>query len=187
MSDPTARIARPRVDRRLPRPIGGPDLRAAMAAAGPMLRAWLTLGALQGFRCKEIAGLRVEDLVLDGDPLLVVSCPKGHRQRSVPLHPDVVAALDAYGLPRSGFVFLNGGVRFTPYQVSRVGNRFLRTVGVAATMHQLRHWFGTSTYRATKDLLLVQNLLGHASPVTTAVYAAFAPAGGDAVRALSIG
>jgi len=36
----------------------------------------------------------------------------------------------------------------------------------------LRHRFATAVYRQTLDLRLTQTLLGHASPTTTAMYAA---------------
>lgn len=39
-----------------------------------------------------------------------------------------------------------------------------------ATAHQLRHWFGTECYRACHDLRLVQEMMGHSSPTTTAIY-----------------
>jgi Phage integrase family len=42
--------------------------------------------------------------------------------------------------------------------------------GIGATLHQLRHRFGTQTYARRRDLRMVQELLGHASPATTAVY-----------------
>ena len=47
-----------------------------------------------------------------------------------------------------------------------------------ATLHQLRHAFATEVYRASRDLRLTQELMGHAHPNTTAIYAAYSP--GDA-------
>ena len=38
-------------------------------------------------------------------------------------------------------------------------------------MHTLRHWFATYLYRGTLDVRLTQDLLGHSSPTTTALYA----------------
>ena len=38
------------------------------------------------------------------------------------------------------------------------------------TAHALRHAFATRAYRATRDLLAVQELLGHARPDTTRGY-----------------
>jgi site-specific recombinase XerC len=50
-------------------------------------------------------------------------------------------------------------------------NAFLRDCGIAATLHQLRHWFGTETYATDRDLRLVQELLGHRSVQSTQGYA----------------
>lgn len=53
---------------------------------------------------------------------------------------------------------------------------------------QLRHWFGTRFYGETKDLRLTQEVMGHATPVSTAGYAAFSQADAIvAVRALRVG
>jgi integrase len=43
-----------------------------------------------------------------------------------------------------------------------------------ATLHQLRHRFGTAAYDVGHDLRVVQELMGHATPATTALYAAVA-------------
>jgi len=59
--------------------------------------------------------------------------------------------------------------------VSQHGSQFFESIGVDCTMHQLRHWFGTKTYRECQDLRTVQELMGHASPVTTAIYTAISP------------
>jgi site-specific recombinase XerD len=40
------------------------------------------------------------------------------------------------------------------------------------TAHQLRHRFATAAYAHQRDLRAVQELLGHASPATTARYTA---------------
>lgn len=39
------------------------------------------------------------------------------------------------------------------------------------TPHVLRHYFGTRMYQTTADLAVTQTALGHASPVTTRIYA----------------
>jgi integrase/recombinase XerD len=47
----------------------------------------------------------------------------------------------------------------------------LRRAGVAASAHQLRHWFGTQTLRAAGgNLRTAQELLRHADANTTAGY-----------------
>jgi integrase/recombinase XerD len=186
---PTQKIRRPRVPRNLPRPMRDEHFRRALEAAPTAeIRCWVLLGAYGGLRCMEIAGLDVDD-VRDDEGALLVRKGKGQKDRGVPLHPDVMAALVALPLPPSGPIFtMPDGRRVPPYVVSQRINRYLRSVGVPSTAHALRHWFGTNLLRGTHDLRVVQEMLGHSSPTTTAMYAAFdAGLAGQAVRALSVG
>ena len=48
------------------------------------------------------------------------------------------------------------------------------------TAHTLRHRFATRTYAAARDLVAVQELLGHAKPETTRLYIETPP---DSLRA----
>lgn len=57
-----------------------------------------------------------------------------------------------------------------PKSVSRAGNRHLAPHGIEATMHQLRHRYGTVAYQLSQDLRMVQDQMRHASPQTTAAY-----------------
>jgi len=171
--DPTATIARPRLRRLLPRPVPTRDLVTALSCAAPVMRAWLELAAFQGLRCQEIAGLRHED-VLTADGLLRIVHAKGGHERLVPLHPRVAATLAALPRHKSGWVFERvGGGKFTPNYISVLVADYLRSVGVDATAHQLRHWFGSALYQRTHDLRLVQEMMGHATPQSTAIYTAF--------------
>ena len=171
--DPTKAIARPKMRRSLPRPMSDEDLRRALDVAPPKERCWVALAALQGLRCQEIAGLRRDD-VLDSEGLLRVVHGKGGHERLLPLHREVLAALRALPMPRSGDVFQRPrGGPYSPAQLSEAFNYFLRSAGVDATAHQLRHWFGTHMYGTSHDLRLTQEMLGHANPATTAIYTAF--------------
>ena len=44
-------------------------------------------------------------------------------------------------------------------------------VDIPLTPHWLRHWFATRILESTNDLALTQDMLGHASPATTRIYA----------------
>jgi integrase/recombinase XerC len=175
--DPTQKVQPPKLRRNLPRPIPDPALQKALKSANPLMKAWLLLAAYQGMRAQEIAGLRVEDV--DGVAgLLRVVEAKGGRERMLPLHPAVRRALEALPLPIEGYAFRKSdGSRATPGMVAHAMGAYLHRLGIQSTPHSLRHWFGTGIYRGTKDLRLTQELMGHASPSTTAVYAAWDRAG----------
>ena len=88
----------------------------------------------------------------------------------------VLAELRTAGLPHNGWVFRRrdgGHGPNAPWTVSHLANQHLADCGADATLHQLRHRFGSSLYKETRDLRLVQDLLGHRSPETTAGYAAW--------------
>lgn len=187
-SDPTVRIVPPKMRRSLPRPIDDADLARALAEAPPQTRAILALMAYGGLRCQEVAGLDRED-ILEAKGLVRVVKGKGAKERIVPLHPEALAALRCLPLPRSGILFTRPrGGRFDPEQLSMLVRSYLRSIGVEATGHQLRHWFASNVYAACKDLRVVQELLGHENPATTAVYVAFSPAdAAAAVATLTVG
>ena len=164
---PQSGIAKPRMHPRNPRPMPDDDLKMALACADERMSCFLLLGALAGMRCQEIAGLEAEDINEENNTIHVVH-GKGDRERWVPLHPDVLVALKKLPMPKDGPLWDE-----TPASMSRKINRFLHARGVKSTAHTLRHWYATQSYRASAgDIRLVQILLGHSSPATTAIYAA---------------
>lgn len=174
--NPAVSIPTPRRRRRLPRPIADPDLEYAIGAASGRVRLWLVLAGYAGLRCCEIARLRRENIYPTVSyPYLIVH-GKGDKERSVPLSPYVWRELQLYGLgARSGWVFprLDGRPGHTPAgSVSRLGNEHLHDCGVAETMHQLRHRFGTIAYQTTGALRELQEVMGHDHITSTAGYAA---------------
>ena len=179
--DPTITVERPKLPKTLPRPISTDDLATAIdLAADARMRLWLCLAAYEGMRCCEIAGVQIDDLLTGRTPpLIIVARGKGAKQRAVPLHPVTLDALRAFRGPRAGYLFLRRdrpgrADPVTAATVSDTINRYLRDMGIPATSHQLRHWFGTETYDVSRDLRLVQELMGHASPQTTAGYVQYA-------------
>jgi integrase len=176
---PAAGLPSPRVPQRLPRPISESELAAALGSAPRRIRLWLVLAAWAGLRACEIANLRSERIMLTAEhPVILIGADatKGLRERTVPLCEFAAAETWAAGLPRRGWAFTRmdgqpGPNR--PWLVSKLCNDHLHDCGISATLHQLRHRFGTMAYRSSLDLLLVQDLMGHADPRTTAGYAAY--------------
>ncbi len=192
--NPARKVRAPRLPRMLPRPISDADLARALRAAHALeIPPWLegrarvhplvvvlTLAAFAGLRCKEIADLFREDLREGGsDPVVIVTHGKGGHQRIIPMHPRIAELCPL--LPRSGqLMWTRRGFAPSAERVSQWGNHFLDQLEIDATMHQLRHWFGSATYDQCRDLRVVQELLGHRSPTITAGYARWSPETGRA-------
>jgi integrase len=170
-ADPTRHLRAPRMPRRRPHPISEPDLARAIAAAEPeRLRPILALAAFAGLRAHEIAALHRRDF----NTSTVTVIGKGDRERAVDLHPFVLSTVEA--IPSSTWLFPRRDGKPGPidsHRVSAIASEHLHGLGIPFTLHSLRHRFATQLYLATRDLLLVQNLLGHASPTTTQVYTDF--------------
>lgn len=177
--NPATELPVPRKARRLPRPVTEDNLLAALELAPARVRPWLVLAGWAGLRAIEIAFLRRENVVDTGpEPVILVAsdATKGRRERVVPMSAFVGAELHAAGLPRSGWVFrrqdgLAGPNR--PARISGMASSHLQACGFAVTLHQLRHRFGTQAYAASRDLRMVQEVMGHADPATTAGYVAY--------------
>jgi integrase/recombinase XerC len=165
-------IPPPQREKHLPRPILEPDLGVAIDAADRLMHAWLALGAYAGLRCMEIAQLRTTDVLWHESHLRVRG--KGRKERLVPMHPFLADTLEQWHVPRHGPVFQRPfGGRWANDGVSRKISSFFADLGMDWTAHNLRHRFGTKTYEACKDIRVVQELMGHSSPTTTAIYAAY--------------
>ncbi|HEY0701064.1 MAG TPA: tyrosine-type recombinase/integrase [Micromonospora sp.] len=162
-------LALPPVRPATPRPRPTPDqaYRAALAAAGPRERLMIRLAAEAGLRRAEVAAVHPErDLVEDLDGWSLWVHGKGGRDRLVPLPASLAAAL--LRLP-AGWAFPgDDGGHLSPRWVGRLVTDLLPGEW---TMHSLRHRAGTRWWRTSGgDMFAVQELLGHASPVTTRVY-----------------
>jgi integrase/recombinase XerC len=175
---PTKGLPRQKVPRSLPRPIPTEGLHHALEAADPRVGLMLSLAAFAGLRRAEISKIDRADILDDRTPPLLLIFGKGSRERLVPIGPVLAEAFDRFGLPDSGPLFLNrSGGQLAPHSVGLLISGHLRACGVDCTAHQGRHTFGTQLYGASgADLLVVQQMLGHASPVSTAIYAAWSPA-----------
>jgi integrase len=173
---PGRRIPSPKKPKCLPRPIGDDDLTRAVCAAHGRVRIWLVLMAWCGLRACEISGLRSRNIVLGGDPHIWVAADatKGSMERRVPLSPFAVAEISAACLPAGGWAFrrLDGKPGHpSACTVSHVVGEHYRSLGITATGHQGRHWFGCQLQDATDNVLLVSEVMGHVSVDSTKGYA----------------
>jgi len=175
--DPTIRLTRPKLRLGLPRPIATEDLEHLIAVApNAEVRAMFFLAGHAGLRCMEIAGIDGPEVMDHRDPpVLIVMHGKGDKQRVVPMGSELVEAIRVHGIPRSGPLFRKpNGERYPAWAISHILRTHMHTNGVDASAHQLRHAYATAVYRRSGgDLRMTQELLGHASPSTTAIYTAW--------------
>ncbi|WP_281278673.1 tyrosine-type recombinase/integrase [Micromonospora pisi] len=106
---------------------------------------------------------------------------KCRRNRSVPVHPEMGDALNAWlvvrrdwpGADTNPALFLNrAGGRMSTRTADEIVGAIAAAAGLAdlITPHVLRHTFATDLIRAGTDLVTVAELLGHASLESTRIY-----------------
>jgi integrase/recombinase XerC len=151
----------------------------------------LALGGSAGLRAKEIVGLDVADLEL-GLKRLVVKSGKGGKRRIVPLSRNLLEFCQSWLEVRRGLELRNeirgdepallvsvsrndsGGKRLTTDGARFIAKGYYERLGLPPELfglHTLRRTAGTHLYRATRDLHVVADVLGHASVNTSAIYA----------------
>jgi site-specific recombinase XerD len=169
--DPTARLLLPRAPRGVPRPAADVAVRQALAAADEPMGAIIGLARLAGLRACEIARLDWSEV---GEVITVDG--KGGHTRQQPVSEQLAGILDCLGRRRGPVIArLDGSPgHCLPHTISQRAGAHLQPWGI--TLHQLRHAYITAAYRAGRDLRAAQHLAGHASPTTTAGYAAAATA-----------
>lgn len=164
-ADPS--LGLPAVRRTPPRPHPCPDdvLLSIIAAAPPRERLMLRLAASCGLRRAEVAQVHTRDIVRDAIGYSILVRGKGGRARTVPLPDSLAAEMLSHG---DGWVF--PGAVDGHLSPQHVGDLVAALLPPGWSMHSLRHRFATAAYSVDRDLLTVQQLLGHASPVTTQRY-----------------
>jgi integrase/recombinase XerD len=184
--DPFALLPGSRGERRLPHALAIDDVERLLAQpAGdrPLAlrdRAMLELAYASGLRVSEVCALERRGLDLAGSTVSVTG--KGRRERAVPFGRAAARALREYlarGRPvlcaraRHDLVFANArGGRLSRMGFWKILRGHARAAGLAARVHPhaLRHSFATHLLTGGADLRVVQELLGHASVTTTAIY-----------------
>ena len=154
-------------------------------------RALIGIMSLEGCRTVEMHQLKVADIVRQGIKTGLQVAAK-RASRIVPLTENLTTQLDDYLQMRrkvlrrkiklTDYVFVslsnnNKGGQLSRRSIREICDRALvecnlkHTPGRTLTAHSLRHTAGTLALRTGSDLRQVQDLLGHADPRTTSIYA----------------
>ncbi|WP_353809178.1 tyrosine-type recombinase/integrase [Agromyces sp. SYSU T00194] len=170
--DPTAKTPRPRRRKSRPRPVPGVQLEKILAAANRRrTRMMILLAALAGLRVHEIAKFRGDDIDWSAHTLTVTG--KGGKTALLPAHPQIID--EGATFPRDGWWFpayskQTSASHVTAKAVSSAIMHTMARAGYRGKAHQLRHWYGTELLNQGVDLRVVQTLMRHESPATTAIY-----------------
>jgi site-specific recombinase XerD len=170
-----------RAARRLPESLDAGEVAAFVAdLATARDRAMALAMLLGGLRAGEVRGLRLSDVDMGLRRLRVVG--KGGRERVVPVDRAFFTELAIYlrqerpagcATPEA-FVVLRGPTVGRPLTEAGLRRIFRTHRARAGTLrvrpHRLRHTYGTELAAAGMDLLVLRELMGHASPETTAGY-----------------
>ncbi len=137
-------------------------------------RTWFYLLSEAGLRLGEVCDLRLGDIDLAAQRLLVRE-GKGNRDRSVPLSPELQTALRNYlplrGSAQSDHLLLHREQFLKPTLIQKRLRRHGQQVHVAVSPHRLRHTLATRLLNEGMPITSLQKLLGHEHVATTLIYA----------------
>jgi site-specific recombinase XerD len=134
-------------------------------------------------RVSEVCGIRLPDLDLDHNTIKVRG--KGNKERLIPIDPGTTTLLKEYiayqmlehpNVEHSGPLFVNlWGKPLQPRSIQRDLKAMKSLIGFTEekkfTPHVFRHTGATHLRQNGMDISELQDLLGHANPNTTRIYA----------------
>lgn len=184
--DPTTFIEGPRLTSYLPEVMTESEVTALLAAPDPATlkglrdHAILHLLYATGARVSEVADLTLDALHLDLGCVRLLG--KGSKERLVPISDSAGNYLRKYietarpvllkgAQSKRVFIGLRGG-KVTRYVIWRLVKHYAHSAGIVRDIspHTLRHSFATHLLQHGADLRAVQEMLGHASILTTENY-----------------
>lgn len=165
-ANPTDAMTRVRTADSVARACTDAQAEAVITRAAEPFRTWAILAAYQAFRCVDIS--RADRQNVTEQQFIV--CGKGGRLRAHDTDPTVWAVVK--GLPDGPIArHPETGERATAHYISCYSQmHFHRQLKVPISLHQLRHWCGTTVQREFKDIRVTQKLLGHRSLSSTQIY-----------------
>ncbi len=173
---PVFKVLKPAKSKKLPVILSSMEVRTILSLIhSPVQEMALTTIYACGLRLSEGVHLKTTDI--DAERMLVwVRNGKGGKDRSVPLPDSLLARLRRYWRKGQSQPWLfpsrrsNGPVSRSALQ--RTFRDAVQQSGIdkPASVHTLRHSYATHLLECGVDLRVIQSLLGHNSPNTTAIY-----------------
>lgn len=171
--NPAAGLIRPKSPKGVPHPVTDEELRHALAGLDEPYLTYVKIAAYASARAGEIATLTKEDIT---EQLMWIT-GKGGKTRCVGTHPEIWRAVRHFPAGRIARK-VNTDEPRSAKSVSDLTSKKLKKIGLPkrVTLHSFRHWFGTTALRpkefggAGASMRAVQEMMGHESPATTAIY-----------------
>jgi integrase/recombinase XerD len=169
-------IRYPRPERRLPVVLSFDEVRRFFAAISSFKQRMILMTAYSaGLRISEVVNLQVNDI---DSQRMVLRVRKGKRNkdRYTILSPVLLTMLRYWWVAARPATYLYAGrspdhpARVTTIQQACKEAQEKAGLDKTVRPHTLRHSFATHLLEAGTDLRVIQELLGHASPKTTAIY-----------------
>ena len=184
-SNPARNVTAAKVERKLPQILTSREVELFLAqpeptdAKGCRDRAMLELLYATGIRVSELIALDVNDLNL---PAGFIVCRSKGKERSIPLYPGAIKALQDYvqhirerivtnDEEKALFVNMNGE-RMTRQGFWKIIKYYQEKADIKKdiTPHMLRHSFAAHLLENGADLHSIQEMLGHADISSTQIY-----------------
>lgn len=169
-------IRGPRPERRLPVVLAFDEVRRFFAAVSSFKHRMILMTSYSaGLRISEVVHLQVTDI--DSQRRVIRVCQGKHKKdRYTILSPALLQMLRHYWVAARPVSYLFPGRSLdrpmSVATVQKICKDAQEKAGIDKTVtpHTLRHSFATHLLEAGTDLRVIQELLGHASPRTTAIY-----------------
>lgn len=170
-------LVRPQKRKKLPVVLSHDEAKQLLSLVQvPKYRMALTTIYACGLRLSEGVNLNVKDI--DGKRMTIhIRNGKGGKDRYIPLPHRLLVMLREYWIIHKPFAYLFPGkdkrTALCATSLQKTFKAVLRHSGInkEASIHTLRHSYATQLLERGVDLRIIQELLGHKSPQTTAVYA----------------
>jgi len=186
-TDPTILLEAPKLKRTLPDVLSFDEIESIIAQIdlskpeGGRNKAILETMYSCGLRVSEVVNLKISQLYLDLGFIRVLG--KGDKERLIPIGSSAVKYISIYKNdirvhtePKKGnedILFLNNrGSKLSRVMIFYIIKDLALKAGIKKTVspHTFRHSFATHLVEGGADLRAVQEMLGHASIITTEIY-----------------
>lgn len=186
-TNPAKLIQSPKLGRKLPQVLSQKEIETLLSAIdlskpeGQRNKAIIEVLYGCGLRVSELTELKISHLYLAEGFIRVIG--KGNKERLIPIGSSAVKALKLYFHDRNrmsniskearDIVFLNRrGKGLTRVMIFTIIKQLSQKAGIKKSIspHSLRHAFASHLVEGGADLRAVQEMLGHASILTTEVY-----------------